>query len=97
MTTVIIKSSDTADQVQRSLLRWVALWSPLETRSPRPFCRMCDSRRYLVVPASRLFSLSYGGGRIRAWHTGTTSTTFCRSDDPKRLGTRVAGQVRFPP
>jgi hypothetical protein len=36
-------------------------------------------------PASRLFSLSYGGGRLRAWHKGTTSTTFCRSDDPKRL------------
>jgi hypothetical protein len=30
--------------------------------------------------------LSYGGSRLRAWHTGPTSTTFCRSDDPKRLG-----------
>jgi DNA polymerase I-like protein with 3'-5' exonuclease and polymerase domains len=37
------------------------------------------------VPASRLCSLSDGGGRLRAWHTGATSTTFCRSDDPKRL------------
>ncbi|MGH3778725.1 MAG: hypothetical protein ACRDRR_23810, partial [Pseudonocardiaceae bacterium] len=24
-------------------------------------------------------------GCRRAWHTGATSTTFCRSDDPKRL------------
>jgi hypothetical protein len=46
---------------------------------------MCDSQRYGVVPASRLFSLSYGGGHLRAWHTGATSTTFCRSDGPKRL------------
>jgi transcription factor WhiB len=34
--------------------------------------------------------LSYGGVRLRAWHTGTTSTTFCRSDGPKRLICYVA-------
>jgi hypothetical protein len=28
----------------------------------------------------------YGGGRLRAWHTGATSTTFCRSGSRKRLG-----------
>ena len=27
----------------------------------------------------------YGEGRPRAWHTGTTSTTFCRSGSRKRL------------
>ncbi len=40
--------------------------------------------------------LSYGGGRLRAWHTGTTSTTFCRSDDPKRLtGLQQRGWVEL--
>ena len=30
-------------------------------------------------------SLSYGGGRLRAWHTDATTTTFCRSGFRKRL------------
>jgi hypothetical protein len=64
--------------------------SPCGLRGRRGLCVPCgrirDSQRYWVVPASRLCSLSYGGGHLRAWHTGPTSTTFCRSEDPKRLG-----------
>ena len=32
------RSTARTDQVQRPPLRWVALWSPRETRSLRPFC-----------------------------------------------------------
>ncbi len=42
-------------------------------------------RQYGVVPASWL-SPQLRRGHRREWHTGVTSTTFCRSDDPKRLG-----------
>lgn len=47
--------------------------------------RMRDSQRYWVVPDEPAVSLSYGGCRLRAWHTGTTSTTFYRSGSRKRL------------
>ena len=50
-----------------------------------PFGRIRDSQQYWVVPADRLFP-GYGGSRLRAWHTGATSTTFCRSGSRKRLG-----------
>src|SRR6185312_17074028 len=53
-----------------------------------PFGRIRDSQRYWVVPASRL-SLGYGEGRLRAWHTCATSTTFCRSRSRKRLALEV--------
>ncbi|MCA1708620.1 MAG: hypothetical protein LC808_37200, partial [Actinobacteria bacterium] len=39
-------------------------------------------------------SLSYGGGRLRAWHTDATSTTFCRSGFRKRLGQPQTWQHR---
>ncbi len=75
-----------ADQVQPSPLRWVALWSPLETRSLRPFWPDVRQPTMLGCTGEPAVPLSYGGGRLRAWHTGTTSTTFCRSDDLKHLG-----------
>jgi hypothetical protein len=63
----------------------VALWSPRETRSLRPFCSDVRQPAIWGCTSEPAVPLSYGGGRCRGWHTGATSTTFCRSDGPKRL------------
>jgi hypothetical protein len=72
-------------QVQRPL----SDGSPYGLRGRRglcvPFGRMCGSRRCWVVAGEPAVLASATEVRPRSWHTSTTSTTFCRSDHPKRL------------
>jgi hypothetical protein len=79
------RSTVWAAQVQRSPARWVALWSAREMRSLRPFCLDVRQPAIWGCAGKPAVPLSYGGGYLRAWHTGATSTTFCRSGSRKRL------------
>jgi hypothetical protein len=54
---------------RRSPIRWVALWSPLETEvSASLVDGICDSRRYWFVPVGRLVSPATGATSSRMAH-----------------------------